>query len=177
MVKQQGDRLILAIYTTSRGFGFVVIEGRNRTIDWGTKEARGHKNRVALKKAGELMSWYRPHLLIVENTEATSSRRIGRIRNLQRRLVDLAMAHKIAVRQFARSEIKVAFARRVASTRYEIAQAISRELPDLEPWLPRPKKLWESENRNLSIFDAASLALTFYDTRKEARGAEGQDGN
>jgi hypothetical protein len=30
-------RLILAIYPTSRGFGFVVLEGRNRTIDWGTK--------------------------------------------------------------------------------------------------------------------------------------------
>jgi hypothetical protein len=100
---QQRDRLILAIYPTPRGFGFVVLEGRNRTIDWGTKEARGDKNSITLKKAGELMSWYRPHLLIIENTQATSSRRVRRIRNLHRELIDLAITHKIAVRQFARS--------------------------------------------------------------------------
>jgi hypothetical protein len=173
---RQLDRLILAIYTTSRGFGFVVLEGRRRTIDWGTKEARGDKNRIVLKKANELMSWYKPDLLIVENTEAIASRRVDRIRKLHRQLIDLATTHKITVRQFGRSEIKAAFATRPASTRYEIAQAISRELPDLEPWLPRPKKLWESENRNLSIFDAASLALTFYDIRKDRTGPQAHDG-
>jgi hypothetical protein len=174
---QQRDRLILAIYPTPRGFGFVVLEGRNRTIDWGTKEARGDKNSITLKKAGELMSWYRPHLLIIENTQATSSRRVRRIRNLHHELIDLAITHKIAVRQFARSEIKAAFASRAASTRYEIAQAISRELPDLEPWLPRPKKIWESEDRKLSIFDAASLALTFYDTRPNREASRAKTAN
>ena len=59
------------------------------------------------------------------------------------------------------------FASRNAWTRYEIAQTVSRELPDLAPWLPRPKKIWMSEDRWLGMFDAASLALTFYDTRKK----------
>jgi hypothetical protein len=163
---RQRDRLILAIHTTPRGFGFVVLEGPGRTIDWGTKEARGDKNRIVLKKAGELMSWYQPDLLILENTEASESRRADRIRDLHRQLADLAITHKAAVRQFTRAEIRAAFASRAASTRYEIAQAVSRELPDLAPWLPPPRKIWESENRKLSIFDAASLALTFYDKQK-----------
>jgi hypothetical protein len=170
--RKDRDQLLLAIYPTTRGFGFVVFEGRNRTIDWGTKEARGDKNRVALQKAGELMALYRPELLILENTEAAGSRRADRIRNLHRRLIDLATTHKIVVRQFARSEIKAAFAKRGASTRYEIGQAISREFTDLEPWLPRPKKIWESEDRKLSIFDAAALALTFYDTRKNREASK-----
>jgi len=173
---RQYDQLILAIYTTSRGFGFVVFEGRNRTIDWGTKEARGDKNRIVLQKVSELMAWYRPHLLILENIDAADCRRVDRIRNLYRQLIDLAITNEIAVRQFARSEIKAVFAGRAASTRYEIAQAISRELRDLEPWLPRPKKLWESEHRNLSIFDAASLAVTFYDIRKDPTGPQVHDG-
>jgi hypothetical protein len=156
------DRLILAIYPMSRGFGFVVLEGRNRTIDWGAKDARGDKNRVALAKASELMSWYRPDVLVLENADHAASRRTERIRNLYRQLTELAKTQKIAVRHFARSDIKAAFASRKASTRYEIAQAIAQELPDLAPWLPPPRKIRMSEDPRLSTFDAASLALTFF---------------
>ena len=164
---KQSERLTLAIYTTTRGFGFVVFEGRNRTIDWGAKEARGDKNRVVLAKAGELMSWYRPDLLVLENTEGAGSRRADRIRDLHRQLTELAKTRRIAVRRFARSEIRAAFAAREASTKYQIAQAVSRELPDLAPWLPPPRKIWMSEDPRLSIFDAASLAMTLHDSRKK----------
>lgn len=170
--KQQGERLILAIYTTTHGFGFVVLEGPNRMIDWGTKDARRDKNRVVLAKAAELMSWYQPDLLVLEHALGPESRRNDRIRQLHGQLVELAKAHKTAVRQFARSEIRTAFASREAVTRYEIAEAISRELLDLAPWLPPPKKIWMSEDPRLSIFDAASLAITFYDTRKSTPGLQ-----
>jgi hypothetical protein len=43
-------------YPTPRGFGFVVLEGRDRTIDRGIKEARADKNGVALAKAAGLIS-------------------------------------------------------------------------------------------------------------------------
>jgi hypothetical protein len=77
-------------------------------------------------------------------------------------IIDLAKNWKIPVKQFSRIDIKTAFANRNASTKYEIAQAVSRELSDLAPWLPAPKKIWMSEDRWLGMFDAASLALTFY---------------
>ena len=170
--REKRERLILAISPTARGFGFVVLEGCNRTIDWGAKEARGDKNRVVLAKAAELMSCYTPDLLVLENVEGPESRRANRIRNLHRKLAELAKAREISVRRFARSEIKAAFASRKASTRYEIAQLISQELPDLVPWLPPPRKIWMSEDRRLSIFDAASLALTFDDTQKSKRASQ-----
>ena len=166
---QDRERLILAIYTTTRGFGFVVFEGRHRTIDWGVKDARGDKNRKVLAKIEELMSWYRPAMLVLEHAHGTGSRRAERIRQLHLQIVELAKTRKIPIRQFSRSDIKAAFASRSASTKYEIAQAVSRELPDLAPWLPPPKKIWMSEDRWLGMFDAASLALTFYDTWKRGR--------
>ena len=43
---------MLAIYPTARGFGFVILEGRRRTIDWGANEARGDKNRVVVADNG-----------------------------------------------------------------------------------------------------------------------------
>jgi hypothetical protein len=167
--REHRERLILAIYPTARGFGFVVFEGP-RTIDWGVKGARGDsKNRKVLAKIDELISWYRPEVLVLEQVHSTGSRRAERIRQLHLQLVELAKTRKIQIRQFARSDIKAAFASRKASTKYEIAQAVSRELPDLAPWLPPPRKIWMSEDRWLGMFDAASLALTFYDTPKSSR--------
>jgi Holliday junction resolvasome RuvABC endonuclease subunit len=175
-MKGRNDReqLTLAIYLTTRGFGFVVFEGRQRTIDWGVKDARGDKNPKVLAKIEELMSWYRPDMLVLENIEEPDCRRADRIRNLHWQLAELAKTRKIPVRQFTRSDIKAAFASRKASTKYEIAQAVSQELPDLAPWLPAPRKIWMSEDRWLGMFDAASLALTFYDTRKSGRASQSE---
>lgn len=172
--RQDRERLLLAIYPTTRGFGFLVFEGRQRTIDWGVKGARGDKNRKVLAKIEELMSWYRPEVLVLENAHGPRSRRAERIRRLHQQLVELAKTWKIALRQFTRSDIKAAFASRNASTKYEIADAVSRELPDLAPWLPPPKKIWMSEDRWLGMFDAASLALTFYDSQKRSRPSQSE---
>jgi hypothetical protein len=171
--RQDRERLLLAIYPTTRGFGFVVFEGQ-RTIDWGVKDARGDKNRKVLAKIEELMAWYRPEVLVLENAHGPRSRRAERIRQLQLQLVELAKTRKIALRLFTRADIRVAFASRNASTKYEIAEAVSRELPDLAPWLPPPKKIWMSEDRWLGMFDAASLALTFYDSQKRARPSKSE---
>ena len=172
--KKDRERLILAIYLTTRGFGFVVFEGRERTIDWGVKDVRGDKNRKVLAKIEELIAWYKPEVLVLENAHGTTSRRAARIRQLQLQVVELAKIRRIPVRQFTRSDIKVAFATRNASTKYEIAQAVSRELPDLAPWLPPPRKIWMSEDPRLGIFDAASLALTFFETRKSGRASQSE---
>jgi len=163
------DQLLLAIYPTTRGFGFVVFEGPERTIDWGVKDVQGDKNRKLVSKIEELISWYRPEMLVLENAHGTTSRRAKRIRQLHKLVVELAKNRKIRVQQFSRSDIKATFKNRSASSRYEIAQAVSQELLDLAPWLPPPKKLWMSENRWLGMFDAASLALTFYDTQNNSR--------
>ena len=168
------DKLLLAIYPTTRGFGFVVFEGRDRTIDWGVKDVRRDKNRKVLAKIEELVAWYRPDVLVLENAHGPTSRRAERIRQLNVLVVEFAKSRRIPVRQYTRSDIKAAFANREASTKYEIAQAVSHELPDLAPWLPPPKKIWMSEDRWLGMFDAASLALTFYDTRKRGRALQSQ---
>jgi hypothetical protein len=172
--RQDRGRLLLAIYLTTRGFGFVVFEDRQRTIDWGVKDARGDKNGKVLGKIEELMAWYKPGLLVLEHAHAPTSRRTGRIRQLHMLIAELARKRKIPVRQFSRSDIKAAFVGRKASTRHEIALAVSHELPDLAPWLPPPKKIWMSEDRWLGMFDAASLGLTFYDTQRNNRAPQAE---
>ena len=43
------DICVLAIDPSTRGFGFAVLEGPNRLIDWGVKETKVDKNKRSLK--------------------------------------------------------------------------------------------------------------------------------
>ena len=164
MGKAQGrEKLTLAIYPTSRGFGFVIFEGPHRLIDWGVKEVRGDKNRRSLIRAKELIAWYKPDVLVLEDALSASSRGSSRMKDLHRELEQLAVSTKTVVHRYTRPEIKAIFALRGSSTRYEIAQAVSEEVPELGPWFPPPRQIWKSEDPRLSIFDAASLAITHFE--------------
>ena len=57
------------------------------------------------------------------------------------------------------------------TTKREIAEAIVREFPELEPRLPPVRKIWMSEDVRMSIFDAAALAITFFDKKSRANRA------
>jgi Holliday junction resolvasome RuvABC endonuclease subunit len=164
---QNRETLTLAIYPSSRGFGFVVFEGPHRLIDWGVKEIRGDKNRRALAKARELIDWYKPEAIVLENALVPVSRRSKRIKALHKGLQQLAVSAGALTHEYTKSEIKKTFSTRGASSRYEIAHAVSDEVPDLKPWFPPPRKIWMSENPRMSIFDAGSLAITHFENQKD----------
>jgi hypothetical protein len=46
------------------------------------------------------------------------------------------------------------------------AQGRSELLPELTARLPRVRKPWMSEDERMSIFDAAAMALTYFETRR-----------
>ena len=47
-------------------------------------------------------------------------------------------------------------------TKDTIAAAIAKHVPDLEYFLPPPRKPWKSEHVLMGLFDAAALALTYF---------------
>ena len=59
------DIRVLAIDPSTRGFGFAVLEGPNRLIDWGVKETKIDKNRRSLKLIDELVNDYQPYAMVV----------------------------------------------------------------------------------------------------------------
>jgi Holliday junction resolvasome RuvABC endonuclease subunit len=165
--KQGNEKLVLAIYPGTRGFGYALFEGPDEPVDWGLKEARGDKNERSQSKAAELIAQFRPDVLVLEDAGATGSRRSARIKELITKLGNDARGAKVAVREFSRRQIRSAFASRGAATRYEIAQAIARHFREFEAALPGRRKIWMSEDPKLAIFDAVSLVITFFDAEEQ----------
>lgn len=158
------EQRVLAIDPMSKGFGFAVFEGPARLIDWGTKQARGARNHPYVKQAGELIERYHPDVLVVEDTEARGSRRWKRVRQLIPKFRTLAVTRRVRFRRISRRKVQKHFAAAGATTKHQIAVAIAKQFPELDPRLPPPRKRWMSEDESMAIFDAASLALTFFES-------------
>src|SRR6266404_57713 len=159
------DIRILAIDPSTRGFGFAVLEGSSRLIDWGVKETKTDKKRRSLKLISDLIEQYEPTVLVLENYAGKGSRRCRRVTGLIDEIRELVLKRKVKVKSFSRAEVKKAFSESGASNKYEIAIAIAKRFPELAPRLPRFRKPWMSEDYRMSIFDAVALALTFFKGR------------
>ena len=103
------DIRVLAIDPSTRGFGFAVLEGPNRLIDWGVKETKTDKKRRSLKLIADLIEQYQPSVIVVEDYAEKGSRRCRRIQGLINDISKLASKRQIKVRSISRLKVKQAF--------------------------------------------------------------------
>ncbi len=156
------EKRVLAIDPASRGFGFAVLEGPERLIDWGVKTTRDDKNNRCLGLIEDLIERYEPDVIVVEDHTGKGSRRCRRVQKLIHGILELASTKGMRSRCISRREVKKAFSQHDASNKHQIATAIAQRLPELEPRVPPYRKPWMSEDERMSIFDAIALALTFF---------------
>ena len=160
------DICVLAIDPSTRGFGFAVLEGPNRLIDWGVKETKTDKNRRTLKIIAALIDQYEPSVIVLEDYAGKGSRRCRRIERLINDIAKLASKRQIKVRSFSRAKVKQAFSECGASNKQEIAIAIANRFRELAPRSLRFRKPWMSEDYRMSIFDAVAFGLTCFQKTK-----------
>ena len=98
------DIRVLAIDPSTRGFGFAVLEGPNRLIDWGVKETKTDKKRRTLQLIEDLIDRYLPNVIVVEDYAGKGSRRCRRVQGLISDISKLAVQRKIKVRAFSRAK-------------------------------------------------------------------------
>ena len=158
---------VVALDPTSHGFGFVVFEGDTKLVDWGHAHIRPCTNAKCLAHVAGLLAHYVPQVIVVEDWESRESRRGKRVRKLLTEIVEFARGSKAEVARFSVKDIQQAFSPDGSPSKYQIAEMIALEFPELSFRLPPPRKIWDSEDERMSIFDAAALALTYFQTREE----------
>lgn len=153
---------VLALAPCVQGVGFVVFNGPQLPIDWGVKWTREEKNAKGVAKIAALIDCYQPDVVVFEDPHGEGSRRATRIENLLDAIAALVRQRKIDSARYSRDGVRQLFASDGATTKYQIATAIAEEIPELAPRLPAKRKIWLPEHANMSIFDAVSLALTYF---------------
>ena len=148
----------LAVDPTTSGFGFVVLEGSEHLVDWGLGRLEKPESDLFQKRIEKLLDRTAPQVLVLEDMH--ESRRGERAIAWARIALKSAEKRGIRVERVSRAEASKHFASS-GKTRWEIGLAISHFFPELAPTLPKKRRIWESEDRRMTIFTAASFALTF----------------
>jgi hypothetical protein len=155
------EHRIFALDPTTNGFGYTVFELPFRLIDWGFARVTGDKHAGAVSWFEKLLGRFRPDTVVLEDTAAPGSRRRPRVRRLIEDLAKLARERGIAVSAVARSAVLRCFSSPdETATKYSIAKRLAKDFPELQSKLPPPRKIYESEDERMSLFDALALAVT-----------------
>lgn len=156
------NKVVYAVYPNANGFGFVYMDSPRKLLDFGTVRINPISNMKVLARIKRALDYFRPTIVIVPDPEGNSSRIGKRVKKLINLIVDFAKEEKLPVFQLSRDQIKDVFRVFGATTKYEISQVILKEFNELETRKPKRRELWTSEDYNMAIFDALSLALTWY---------------
>ncbi|MGE0356503.1 MAG: hypothetical protein AB7P08_06250 [Burkholderiales bacterium] len=157
------DELVLAIYATSRGFAFVLLEGPESPFDWGVREIDNpSRNQKCLGAIAELIDRNQPAHIVLEDTADPLSRRNLRVQHLYRSVEALANRNFVDVHRVSKQAIRDCFAGVGAVTKHEIAQAIALRIPAFAIRIPPVRKPWMSQDSRQSLFDAVALGLAYF---------------
>jgi hypothetical protein len=158
--------LVLAFYPHARGFSYVVLEETFSLVDWGMSDlpAKG-RAQVSLRRLAQLLDRYRPNVLLLRAAQVGMATQTSKLLKI---IEDLAVSRGIDAATISRNQIRQAFAYLGSPNRYAIAQAIAGHMPMLAPYVPPVRKIWNGEDRRMGLFDAAALALTFFQGRETA---------
>lgn len=164
MIKKsiQTKNIVYAIYPNSTGFGFVYLENPRKLLDFGAIRISPLSNRRVLNKIKRSFEYFRPSIVIIQDPDGKYARTGFRIRKLIEKIVQFAESEGLKVVQYSRDQIREVFEQFGAMTKYDIAKVMLSEFTELKTREPKKRKTWESEDRNMAIFDALSLALLWF---------------
>jgi len=150
---------VLALDLHPRRFGYVVVEGPEKLLDWGVRSHRRKGNSadgLIRRRLGPLLALWRPSVVVLREPLRTRTPNPPTNRFLKQ----IIMAAK---NQRARVQIlkKRPTDRGEKLTKYQRAQAVIERFPVLTRKLPPKRKPWESEDYRMSMFAAVTLAMAY----------------
>lgn len=156
------SKLIMAVYPNARGFAYVVFDGPLSPVDWGISDLRGaEKKEACVRRVDKLLKVLSPDVLALRDP-AGLDRRCGRLCMLIPMIEGAAKDRGIATTRVSRREIQRTFAFLGSPTRSTIVQTIAKHIPIFDRYVPPQRKIWQSEDRRMGLFDAVALAQAYY---------------
>lgn len=139
---------VLAVAVASGRIGYVLMKGEE-LLDWGMSRKAAKSPAQAIKQTKRWISRLKPDMVITEDAYR-SKHKGANTKALIEVITDVAQRSGLANAAVVRLQ--------PFKNKYEEARHIAERFPDILPWLPRPRRLWEAEPRNTIYFEAIALA-------------------
>lgn len=154
---------VLALDPFYRGFGFAVLESSpTQIVDWGIRHCGRAGRNTCDRALRRMIARYEPSAIVTEDLRGARTLRARSLRVFMSGLSDALDEASVGLRTYTRTEVRTVFEPAGAVTKERIASVLIARFPELESRRPPPRKVWESEDSRMAIFDALSFAVTHF---------------
>lgn len=130
-------------------------------LHWGVKRNPGKNVAARLPlglKVAELMAEYAPQVIVVRQPNTKQS-----MESLDDIISHLGI-HGVRIKILSVEEVKQAFPGH-NNNKDQIASAIAEQVPELLSILPPRRRIWQSEDYRMTIFDAAAAGIAYFGSK------------
>ena len=139
---------VLALAAATGRVAYVYLKG-DRLADWRISEKASVSSVEAARATSRWIEVLRPDVIVTEKT-VTAAKKGRRTKELIDAIAEVAdQAELLAVRVEREHHY---------ANKYAEAAALAVLYPDLQPWVPKPRRFFDNEHRNTVLFEALALA-------------------
>jgi len=158
-------RRLLGVAASHGKVGFAyLVDGE--LMDWGLSVKASRSFEEAFKRVTAWTMYYHPDTVVTEGIEE-QSRKGAHTRTLIR-------AVESAANNCHAGYVEVVLSS-VGPNKYLAAAELAVEFPQIEPWLPRRRRAWEPEPRNIIYFEALALVWSYWKSSAQTFDANEAD--
>ena len=147
----------VAIYPNTRGFGYAVMESALDVTEMKLISPKKFDFNKILGLMREVISIHGPATLLLEDCSSKYCRKGAQTKQLIRSIAAWAKKKEIPVEFYSREQIRDVFERWNATTKYEIAEVLTRNIETLKPLMFDKPKYPAREPNGEAIFSAVSM--------------------
>ena len=159
---KNSDKVVLAIYPNSRGFGYAFLEHATEPRDCGIVTIQPICNHRCLNRIKKFVTHYEPTLVLLQDFQSVNSRKSRRVKDLVNEIITFCQNQSLRVCEYSQEQIQFVFEQFKARTKHEIAKTIVDWLPQFKTKMPPIRKPWMCEDYHMGMFDAIALAITHF---------------
>ena len=155
----RSPRRVLALDVRPRKAGFAVFEG-SRLLDWGVKTYGNQGGSLGMTVSGKingLLDLHSPALVVLR--KRTNPAAVRALPPIIETIRIETMRRSVGLRLLSTETVKRFYIGLGCPTKQQIATAVAGWYPELRWKLPPKRRTWESENHNMTLFDAAAVGV------------------
>jgi len=145
--------IVATIYPYSEGFGYALIQGAQKLLDYGSAVFRPVSNKKSLRRIRSFLDRSNLDVLVLRDESAKGFKGSQRTKQLLADIRIIAHEMDIFVVNYSRRHIQEAFHEYGVRTKYDIAKHLVQRIPNLGLYLPPRRKRWGSENYKMAMFE------------------------
>jgi hypothetical protein len=157
------DRTI-ALEIRASKFGFAVLEGPGKLLDWGVRsftERGEHLESAVADRISTLLAFYEPVTVVARDRQLHDAIQQRRILTILATVKQATKRNSAQFRILRAVQVRKRFARDGRITKHEVARILTERFEELAFRLPSRRKAYQSEAQAMLVFDALATGVAF----------------